>query len=279
MLNVITWTAAGLGAGWVARRVLGGARDAGWADDLVAGAFGAVLAGWLIRRAGLVAPDGHVGHALSALLGALTLLAGLHAVRHAFTPPPSSSSAGSTVPWAGVDERLRRLGEIEQRIWRAVLTRQASTPDPNQVFDTKTTVGERLADRVAQFGGSWTFIGIFGLIVIVWMAINEDMARPFDPYPFILLNLVLSCLAALQAPVIMMSQNRQGAKDRSDAKSDYEVNLRAEMEIMSLHAKVDVLREQEWLRLVTLVEHQQTLLEQLGHRLDTMNRGRELHDR
>jgi uncharacterized membrane protein len=118
--------------------------------------------------------------------------------------------------------------------------------DPNQVFDAQLTFGQRVADRVAIFGGSWTFIGLFLFGLGVWMLVQDQLAHPFDPYPYILLNLVLSCVAALQAPVIMMSQNRQAAKDRHDLRNDYEINLRAEMEIMSLHAKLDAVREHEW---------------------------------
>jgi uncharacterized membrane protein len=117
-----------------------------------------------------------------------------------------------------------------------------------------------VSDQVARFGGSWTFITIFVIVLIGWMAINQDMQSPFDPYPFILLNLVLSCIAALQAPIIMMSQNRQAAKDRSDARNDYEVNVRAEMEIAAVHAKLDLLREQEWHRMTELLAEQQRTL-------------------
>ena len=113
---------------------------------------------------------------------------------------------------------------------------------------------------MALFGGSWTFITFFFIVLVGWMAINQDMSESFDPYPFILLNLVLSCLAALQAPIIMMSQNRQSAKDRSDARNDYQVNVRAEMEIAAVHAKLDLLRQEEWhRRSELLVEQQQTL--------------------
>jgi uncharacterized membrane protein len=126
---------------------------------------------------------------------------------------------------------------------------------------------------VASFGGSWTFIGIFAIFMVSWMALNEDMARPLDPYPYILLNLMLSCLAALQAPVIMMSQNRQAARDRSDAKTDYEVNVRAEMEITAVHAKLDLLREQEWLRLLMMVEEQKRTLESINARLGSLESG------
>jgi uncharacterized membrane protein len=113
----------------------------------------------------------------------------------------------------------------------------------NSLDDTrqKTTFGERTADKIAEFGGSWTFIISFGLFIAVWICVNVWLLlnKGFDPYPFILLNLLLSCLAALQAPVIMMSQNRQEQKDRERAKSDYEINLRAELEIRLLHEKLD----------------------------------------
>src|SRR5262249_56739670 len=97
--------------------------------------------------------------------------------------------------------------------------------DPNQAYEEGMTFGERVADQVAQFGGSWTFIGSFLLFMILWMILNHQLKRPFDPYPFILLNLCLSCLAALQAPVIMMSQNRQASKDGRIASNDCEVDL------------------------------------------------------
>lgn len=269
MMNVITWMVTGLGGGWLARRLLGGGREFGLPGDLVAGTFGAVLGGWIVRRAGVTLPEGHGGHVLAALAGAAVVLATLRQLRRVVGSSASTASeTGAT--WNGFEHQVRRLSEMQQRIWRAVLSREASTRDPNQVFDASFSFGERVADQVAQLGGSWTFIGLFGVIIVGWLAVNEDMSRPFDPYPFILLNLVLSCLAALQAPVIMMSQNRQAAKDRSDAQSDYAVNLRAEVEIMSLHAKVDALREHEWVRLVTLAERQQELLEQLARRLDTL---------
>jgi uncharacterized membrane protein len=98
---------------------------------------------------------------------------------------------------------------------------------------------------------------------MVWMLINADMTRPFDPFPFILLNLILSCLAALQAPVIMMSQNRQASKDRLEAHYDYEVNMKAEMEIMDLHAKIDQLRDAQWSELIALQQRQVALLEEI----------------
>ena len=159
---------------------------------------------------------------------------------------------------------LRALGERERGILAHMLRRTRVTRDPNVVFDERLTFGERLADRVAAFGGSWTFIIIFLAAIAVWMLRNAETAVPFDPYPFILLNLVLSCVAALQAPIIMMSQNRQAAKDRLDAQHDYEVNLKAEMEIMALHLKLDELREQQWATLMSVQERQLELLQRLS---------------
>ena len=116
------------------------------------------------------------------------------------------------------------------------------------------TFGQRLADRVAEFGGSWTFIIIFFSALVAWVILNSyilaRMGYEFDPYPYILLNLFLSMLAAFQAPVIMMSQNRQAAKDRADMAHDYEVNLKSEMELMQLHDKLDLLVQQKWQSLI-----------------------------
>jgi len=124
------------------------------------------------------------------------------------------------------------------------LLRTHVTRNLNQEEEERLTFGARIADRVASFGGSWSFIIFFGLVLFGWMAVNVYMAtHAFDPYPFILLNLVLSTLAALQAPVIMMSQNRQAQKDRLKADLEYEVNLKAELEVAQLHNKVDRLYE------------------------------------
>src|SRR5947209_127945 len=131
--------------------------------------------------------------------------------------------------------------------WRRTdaLLRKHVVPNVNKLEDERLTFGQRIADKVASFGGSWTFIITFGVVILGWIGMNVTLlrAKPFDPYPFILLNLVLSCLAALQAPVIMMSQNRQSSKDRLQADADYETNLKAELEIAHLHKKVDKMYE------------------------------------
>lgn len=135
-------------------------------------------------------------------------------------------------------------------------------------FEREWSLGERLADRIASFGGSWTFLTGFGVFVLLWILANSLVLlwRPADPYPFILLNLVLSCLAAIQAPVIMMSQNRQEAKDRLRSQHDYQVNLKAELEIRQLHEKVDHLLSHQWERLVEIQEIQLELLSEMGRK-------------
>lgn len=126
-------------------------------------------------------------------------------------------------------------------------------------------LGGRVADAVASFGGSWPFLGAFAFTIVVWMVTNAVLlSQPFDPYPFILLNLALSCLAAMQAPVIMMSQNRQAVKDRERAEHDYEINLKAELELQLLHEKLDHLLLVEWQRLLDIQATQTEMLEELS---------------
>ena len=142
------------------------------------------------------------------------------------------------------------------------------TQNLNDEADETMTFGQRLADRVASFGGSWPFILMFAGVLIVWITINSVslFSKPFDPFPFILLNLVLSCLAAIQAPIIMMSQNRQNEKDRLKAYNDYRVNLKAELEIRHLHSKIDLLLTHQWQRLLEIQQVQTDLLEEIGKR-------------
>lgn len=174
---------------------------------------------------------------------------------------PSKTNAATTL-----GREWEHLAARERRIVEAVLHRRGVARDVNQAFMDDRTFGQRMADRIAAFGGSWPFIGLFMLFLAGWMALNSViLARrgPFDPYPYILLNLILSTLAALQAPVIMMSQNRQALRDRLDAANDYDVNLKAEMEIRALHEKLDALREADWAELVRLQQLQIQMLERL----------------
>ena len=158
-------------------------------------------------------------------------------------------------------------GESEQRVVEHLTKRLHISRNTHQEFEESLTVGQRLADRLAIFGGSWTFILIFLTLLFSWIALNTivlaRIGNPFDPYPYIFLNLILSMLAALQAPVIMMSQNRHSAKDRIAAEHDYEVNLKAELEILALHQKIDTLREQQWMELVAMQQEQIQLLTKL----------------
>jgi uncharacterized membrane protein len=134
----------------------------------------------------------------------------------------------------------------ERRVIERVARRVAISKNVNDVHDDTLTFGQRLADKVASFGGSWTFMIIFATVLVFWVMLNTLlMSKAFDPYPYILLNLFLSMLASIQAPIIMMSQNRQSAKDRLDAAHDYEVNLKAEIEIMALHEKLDEMRNND----------------------------------
>ena len=157
------------------------------------------------------------------------------------------------------------LSPREQNIIRLISQRLHVSRDVLTEHEESLTFGQRMADRVAAFGGSWIFILLFFGVMILWIAINSYVLiqwnrHIFDPYPYILLNLVLSMMAAIQAPIIMMSQNRQAAKDRLDATHDYEVNLKAELEIMALHQKIDALREHQWEELIVMQREQIRLL-------------------
>jgi uncharacterized membrane protein len=160
------------------------------------------------------------------------------------------------------------LSQLEQDVVSSLREEELLSADLNTQFDQQLTLGQRVADHVAEFGGSWAFIGIFAAVMVVWMAINSFalLRQPFDPFPFILLNLVLSCLAAVQAPVIMMSQNRQEAKDRLRAENDYRVNLKAELEIRHLNEKIDLLLSRQWNRLIEIQRIQVELMEELTRR-------------
>jgi len=160
------------------------------------------------------------------------------------------------------------LSTLEADVLKSLAEHEILSRDTGAQYDAQLTTGERIADKVAEFGGSWRFILIFGGVLIGWIALNSAAAlhKPFDPFPYILLNLVLSCLAAIQAPIIMMSQNRQEARDRMHAEHDYQVNLKAELEIRQLHWKVDQLIQHQWQRLLEIQKIQTDLIEELAHR-------------
>ena len=160
------------------------------------------------------------------------------------------------------------LSTLEQEVLQSLRDHETLATNVDVESDKARTFGERLADRIADFGGSWTFLILFALFLGAWIVANSLVLywRPVDPYPFILLNLVLSCLAAVQAPIIMMSQNRQEARDRLRAEHDYQVNLKAELEIRHLHEKLDHLLSHQWERLVEIQQVQMQLLAALQKR-------------
>jgi uncharacterized membrane protein len=165
----------------------------------------------------------------------------------------------------GVIEReMGQVSKVEKEVIDSI-SKQEIISENVDAEDEDEGVGSKLADRVAGFGGSWTFILIFIGIIICWMILNTWMvAKPFDPFPYILLNLILSCLAAFQAPIIMMSQNRQEAKDRRRAEYDYKVNLKAELEIRMLHEKVDHLMVVQTQHIIELQQIQLDYLEDIS---------------
>ena len=174
-------------------------------------------------------------------------------------PEPIQDAASR---WFGRDAAT--LSAAEQSVLAAARERAIISRDVEQGFTEELSFGQRLADKVAVFGGSWSFIIIFGAVLAAWVLLNTLLlVRPFDAYPFIFLNLILSMLAAIQAPVIMMSQNRQTARDRADAAHDYEINLKAEIEIMALHDKLDRLRTEQIEALLTKQQEQIALLTRL----------------
>jgi uncharacterized membrane protein len=171
-----------------------------------------------------------------------------------------------------VEEALERdrgeLSALEEQVMKSLKEQEFLSRDINVEFERRLTFGERLADSMAKYAGSWRFIVGFLGVLLLWIAVNTVVLtlKPFDPYPFILLNLILSCLAAIQAPIIIMSQNRQEAKDRLRSEHDYLVNLKAELEIRHLHEKVDHLLMNQWQRLLEIQEIQTELMEELARK-------------
>ncbi|MCB1243572.1 MAG: DUF1003 domain-containing protein [Verrucomicrobiales bacterium] len=167
---------------------------------------------------------------------------------------------------AALSEEIGELGELERNVIESLKAHEIISANPEEADDlAHRTFGERVADQIARFGGSWHFILSFGAFLLLWLLANTLLwtIHPPDPYPFILLNLILSCIAALQAPVIMMSQNRQEARDRKRAEQDYQINLKAELEIRHLHEKVDHLLHDQSQRLLEIQQIQTELLRQL----------------
>ncbi len=167
-------------------------------------------------------------------------------------------------------EEIGELTQLEQAVIRSMKEQETLAENTNLAFEKSITFGQHSADRVASFGGSWTFIGCFEIVLASWIGINTVSAlwRPFDPHPYILLNLILSCLAAIQAPIIMMSQNRMEARDRLRSENDYQVNLKAELEIRNLHEKLDVLLKHQWQKLLEIQQIQMGFLKELVRRND-----------
>lgn len=156
-----------------------------------------------------------------------------------------------------------KMSRLEEEVLQSIKASQLVSENLNLEYDKTLTLGQRVADNIATFGGSWPFIFLFGGVVTGWIVLNTAMLtqRAFDPYPFILLNLVLSTVAAIQAPIIMMSQNRQEARDRMHSEHDYRVNLKAELEIRQLNAKLDILMNTLWQQMTELQETQLEILE------------------
>ena len=164
-----------------------------------------------------------------------------------------------------MEDEKGELTKLETDVIEKLTDYETISVNIENQFATQLTFGEKLSDKIATFGGSWRFIIIFAVILALWISVNSYFlfSKVFDPYPFILLNLILSCLAAIQAPIIMMSQNRQEARDRKQAEEDYKINLKSELELRQLHQKVDHLLIQQWERMVEIQELQLEMLEEI----------------
>ena len=165
-----------------------------------------------------------------------------------------------------LEDEIGELSALDNEVIESLQQHEILSSDISKQFEKKLTFGERLSDHIASFGGSWRFIILFGAVLFGWIILNAIflLNRGFDPYPFILLNLILSCLAAIQAPIIMMSQNRAEARDRLRAENDYKVNLKAELEIRHLHEKIDHLLRRQYNRLFEIQQIQIELLQEIS---------------
>lgn len=171
-----------------------------------------------------------------------------------------------------LEDEKKDLSTLEVEVINRIKNIETVSKDIDSEVEEDLTFGQKIADKVAMFGGSWTFILSFGGFIFIWIVVNVVFLaqKPFDPYPFILLNLILSCLAALQAPVIMMSQNRQESKDRTRSQHDYQVNLKAELEIRQLHEKIDHLLIYQSKKLLEIQQIQMEMMENIVKKQDNL---------
>lgn len=167
-----------------------------------------------------------------------------------------------------IAEEAGKAKVLEEEVLESISKNELVAENVNSSVHEEMGLGDRISDSIAAFGGSWKFIIIFFVMLSAWIAVNSLvlLIKPFDPYPFILMNLVLSCLAAIQAPIIMMSQNRQEKKDRLRSENDYKVNLKAEIEIRTLHEKVDHLLLDQWAKMIKIQEMQIEMLEEIRNK-------------
>jgi len=172
-----------------------------------------------------------------------------------------------------VKKEVGQMTELEQQVLEKMKSNKFVADNVEPELEREYTFAEKLSDKIAEFGGSWKFIISFLLMMTVWMGLNVFLyhEKGFDPYPFILLNLVLSCLAALQAPIIMMSQNRQEDKDRVRSEHDYQVNLSAELQIRMLHEKLDYLMHTQHRQVIEFQQIQIELMQELEEKVDKLN--------
>jgi uncharacterized membrane protein len=176
-----------------------------------------------------------------------------------------------------VNQQGGELNALDQEVMDAIHNNKLLSENIELDIEDQLTVGQRLADQIAEFGGSWTFIIFFFSFIVVWMLVNVVVlaSHAFDGYPFILLNLILSCLAAIQAPIIMMSQNRREQKDRQRSEHDYKINLKAELEIKLLHEKIDHMMAHQNKRLLEIQQLQTDYLEDLMREIRNVAKGQE----
>jgi uncharacterized membrane protein len=168
-----------------------------------------------------------------------------------------------------LEEEKGELSSMDREVIKSLREHELLSSDLAKEYEDQLTFGQRVADRVAEFGGRWSFIAIFVAIIVVWIVINATallLREPYDEYPFILLNLVLSCIAALQAPIIIMSQNRQAERDRMRAQEDYKLNLKAELEIRHLSDKIDHILTKQWERMMDIQQIQMELMEEIAQK-------------